>query len=105
MKKLLVICAVLVAGCAATPAHVTPQPTGGSKADGFVRMSYGYPAYISGKTPEVKWEEANANAVKRCQAWGYSNASRFGGEQRICQSSNSYGCLSWVVHVDYQCTE
>ena len=95
---LLILCFV-TAGCA-RKAYLTP--TGGSRADGTVDLSYEYGVLIS---PKVQWEPALQLAKERCAAWGYDSAERFGGEVKKCNYYNSHGnCLRWFVTVQYQCT-
>ncbi len=76
-------------------------PTGGSKADGTIDMSYEVGAF---EDPKVNLAAAQENAAQRCAAWGYKSAQPFGGEQRACQAFNGYGaCMQWTVKVTYQC--
>ena len=74
--------------------------TGGSRADGIVRLSYEY-----GSFNKVKIDEAEGlrTAQARCQTWGYKDAEAFGGVTRQCQASNMYGCMRWTVTKEYQC--
>ena len=75
--------------------------TGGSRADGVVRLSYEYGAFN-----KVSIDEATAleTARQRCHTWGYKDAEAFGGVTRQCNGSNMYGCVHWVVTKEYQCT-
>lgn len=88
-----------LSGCATVK---TLQPTGGSRADGTVELSY---AFGMLEVPQVQWAQGDADAATRCAAWGYSGAERFGGEKRHCQQSDLYGnCTSVMVTITYQCT-
>lgn len=88
---------VAVAGCA-TVSQMTA--TGGSRADGVVRLSY-----EAGLLSKVRIDEADAlrTAQARCRTWGYKDAEAFGGITRQCQSSGMYGCNRWLVTKEYQC--
>ncbi len=74
MKKTLIVVALIaLAGC---EVQKTPVPTGGSRSDALVEMSYD----IGGlEVPVVDWDTALASATKRCNAWGYSRADAFEG--------------------------
>lgn len=89
---------IAVAGCATT--RVT-TPTGGSRADGTVDLTY---EYGSMENPTVDWLSAQAQAEDKCRAWGYTGAERFGGEKRLCGMPSGYGCNLWQVTITYQCT-
>lgn len=96
---ILSITVILVSACATTK---VPQPTGGSRADGVVELSYEVGMF---EKPQVNWSRADRSADGRCQAWGYSNAERFGGVVSECQARNAHGnCLREFVTVSYQCT-
>jgi hypothetical protein len=91
--------ALALIGCAIkTP--VALVPTGGSRADGTVTLSY---EIGSMQKPIVNMEQAAAAAGERCTAWGYHSAQPFGGETRQCQQPSEYGCLRWFVSMTYQC--
>jgi hypothetical protein len=95
---LFLTCSVLM-GCAV---NKTLVPTGGSKADGTVDLSYEFGAF---EKPVVNMAQAQPAAQQRCQAWGYSNAEPFGGEKRLCQAFDGYGgCVRTLVTVTFQCT-
>jgi len=95
---LLVAGLLVLQGCAV---NKTLEATGGSKADGTVQLSFEYGAL---EKPVIDWVSADATAVKRCQAWGYSKAERFGGVVQQCQYANAYGCNQYFATVSYQCT-
>ena len=92
---LMVAYSFLLTACAVA---VTPQATGGSRADGVIEFSYTYGALQS---PEPDWVTADQTAIQRCAVWGYSGAERFGGEQRQC---NDAGCNVYLVTASYQCS-
>ena len=97
MKKIIfIIIALSLSSCAVVK---IPQATGGSKSDGIVELSYQYGGF---EKPEVKWGTALQKAVKRCEAWGYKDAEKFGGGISKCQNFNQYGCNPWLVTLKYQ---
>lgn len=79
----------------------TPIPTGGSKADGTLELSYEFGEF---ERPQIDWATANASAVQRCATWGYTGAEPFGGQRTTCTSPSGYGCVRWLATVTYQCT-
>ena len=90
--------AMLVSACAS---NKTPVPTGGSRSDGTIRMSYEVGMF---EEPVVDWSAAARTAGDRCKAWGYQRAEAFGGQTQQCQAYNGYGnCLRAVISIDYQC--
>jgi hypothetical protein len=94
----LVTALVGLAGCATVSQMAA---TGGSRADGIVRLSYEYGAFNKVQIDEVT---ALETARQRCVTWGYKDAEAFGGVTRQCQASNMYGCVRWTVTKEYQCT-
>ncbi|WP_044028052.1 YecR family lipoprotein [Dinoroseobacter shibae] len=93
------LCLVTVVGC--TEVTKVPVPTGGSRADASVTLSYNTNPYEI-VTPD--WETAQSSANARCQAWGYSRAEPFEGVQTQCQAFDGWGnCSSSVVSRTYQC--
>lgn len=76
-------------------------PTGGSRSDGTVELSYSFGSF---EKPQVDYVQGRRLAAKRCRAWGYNDAEPFGGQKTMCQASNAYGCIQTLVTVEYQCT-
>lgn len=102
MKKYtLLLSLIVLTGCTQT-VQITPFPTGGSKADGTVTMTYNY-GHL--EIPEVDWEEADKTATAKCKAWGYNKAESFGGKLTKCTAYNGYGCVRTQVDVTYQCLD
>ena len=103
--KLITLCLVVVAlsvsGCATIK---IPQSTGGSKADGYVEMSYEYGMFES---PKPQWGQAAVTAGQRCAAWGYKGAVPFGGKTKKCQIYDlTFGsCSRYLVTAKYQCID
>jgi hypothetical protein len=88
----------VMGGCAVTK---VPVPMGGSRADGVVQMAYEYGGF---ERPRVDLASARVSAAQRCAAWGYRDAEPFGGYVSHCEASNEYGCLRYLVTIQYQCT-
>jgi hypothetical protein len=76
-------------------------PTGGSRADGTVKLSYEFDRL---EKPQVDMVQGAAAAAERCKNWGYSGAQPFGGQTKVCNDHNRDGCTSWLVTVEFQCT-
>lgn len=99
-KSLLVVLAstLILSGCATKKQLV---PTGGSKSDGTVRMSYSYGMF---ENPVVDPSQGMTAAKARCAAWGYSGAEPFGGFTSQCSQPSTSGCMQTLVTIEYQCT-
>lgn len=100
MKKAFVLAAVLaLSGCAVNKDWT---PTGGSKADGVVRLSYQVGEM---EQAVLREEQAVALATRRCASWGYSGAEAFGGTTSQCVQGGGFGgCGMRQVTKEYQCT-
>jgi len=98
MRLCLLLSLVLLTGCA-TQKILTP--TGGSKADGTVVLSYEYGMF---EQPVVDYDAAQALAKQKCAAWKYKDAEAFGVGESECTAYDG-GCLAWRVNVTYQCTD
>lgn len=91
--------AMMLSGCAVTKDW---SATGGSRADGVVRLSYEL-----GELETVQLNESQAVrlAAQRCKTWGYSGAEAFGGTTRQCNKLGGFsGCAQWMVTKEFQCT-
>ena len=84
---------VALAGCAS----VIPMDLDGSKADGVVMVG----AKV-GIFDTIDWEGAEAIAVERCAAWGYSDARAFSGMRERCLDSD---CFEKEITRTYQCVD
>lgn len=94
----LLLLLLTVVGCAVYKPWI---PTGGSRADGIVRLSIWY---TYGQLPQVSAQQGLEVARARCQAWDYQDAQAFGGSISACTQYASTGnCVAWVVSVHYQC--
>jgi putative integron gene cassette protein len=101
MKSVAYIITLL--GVTACATQVTPAPTGGSKADGIVTLSYELGEF---QQAIIDSNRAMQNALKRCQAWGYSSAEKFEGQKRQCLQYGGFGgCARYLISEDYQCTD
>jgi hypothetical protein len=76
-------------------------PSGGSRADGTIKMSADFEPY---EVPNFDERQTQTVAKQRCLAWGYSGAEAFGGTTKTCVNSSSGSCWLWRVSVEYQCT-
>ena len=89
---------VMVQGCAVQKELVS---TGGSRADGTVKLSYEYSMF---EQPKINKLQGLSVATQRCAAWGYTGAEPFGGGTKTCTNRSTSGCNAWMVTVEYQCT-
>lgn len=96
-SRYLLISSLTLGGCAAK--LVDWQATGGSRADGTVRLSYRL------DRPKIRTDPAQAASLAkaRCAAWGYEDAEPFGGETKICDERLLGMCGAWTVTREYQC--
>jgi hypothetical protein len=100
MKALItaLLATVLLGGCAVPMKMV---PTGGSRADGTVKLSYDYGAF---QVPKLDPAQGVQDATGRCKAWGYTGAEAFGGSTTTCINSSMGGCNMYRATVEFQCT-
>ena len=89
--------ACIVFGLTGCVASKTWVPTGGSRADGVVRLSYEVGSF---EKPEVSEAQGLAAATERCAAWGYESAEAFGGQVQECITGN---CSLARITKEYQC--
>lgn len=100
LKKLFAMGAFGALAACGTVTQMTP--TGGSRADGIVELSYEYGPFNKVKLDPVA---AQAQAKARCQTWGYQDAEAFGGVIRQCQMPGGLGgCSRWFATMKFQCT-
>jgi hypothetical protein len=100
-KHMRLFSAALLLACAGCAVVKVPVPTGGSRADGTVQMAFEYGGF---EKPQIDTVAAQSAAAQRCAAWGYQGAEPFGGFVSQCQAANAYGCLRYLVTLNYQCT-
>ena len=95
---------MLLAGCVSVPKQW--QPSGGSKADGVVKVAY---EVLDVEVAQPSEQQALDAATQSCTAWGYASAQPFGLESKTCNiyygTHGSSSCKSWVVSKPYQCIE
>ncbi|MGE6647947.1 YecR family lipoprotein [Shewanella colwelliana] len=107
LKKILLLALPLaLLGCSSAPKEW--KALDGSKADGKIIMAYTFQPALD--TPPTNDEDATNIASSKCQAWGYSSASFFGEESRLCSSiemdpDGAHGCKTWMVKRIYQCED
>jgi hypothetical protein len=83
---------------------------GGSKADGNVTLGIDVQPVMGVSETNVIWDtnQANTEATKRCQNWGFSGAEIYReGEFPILKTCFPQGispCWSKSYRVQYQCT-
>lgn len=87
----------LVSGCAA---QKNWGASGGSKADGTVKLAYTYSMF---EIPKVDDAEALKIATQRCKSWGYSSAIPFDFVNSQCQQMTTSGCSQTIVTKEFQC--
>ncbi|WP_421862935.1 YecR family lipoprotein [Parvibaculum sp.] len=102
LPRPLVVSALLSATLFGCSSVKTPIPTGGSKSEGIIRMSYEDGMFESAS---ADWSAADKIAAERCVDWGYGGAQRFGLQTSKCQISDSGICLSAIRTTEYQCTD
>jgi len=103
MKKpttlLLLFSFTAIAGCATEKVW---EVSGGSRADGTVKLSYEYRLL---QKPKANTYQGDDLATTKCQSWGYAGARAFGKPVEQCKdrSSDDGSCISWVVTAYYEC--
>ena len=95
----LFVVTLTIHGCAVQKQLV---PTGGSRADGTVKLSYEYGLF---EAPKLDAQQGLMAARERCASWGYKNAEPFGGSTQNCIRPTSNGCNRWFVSIEYQCSD
>lgn len=109
-KKLmtLLLAAAFAIGTGCAPKTVTKnwEASGGSKADAIVEVGFTYNPQL--EKPETSDAQARAEAIKRCQAWGYEDAEPFGMFKQNCQQMDfipfaGLQCQSMLITRQYQC--
>jgi hypothetical protein len=93
----LFLTTLFISGCAVQKQLI---PTGGSRADGTVKLSYEYGLF---EAPQLDAQQGLIAAKQRCSAWGYTSAEAFGGSTQTCTNSTRNGCNRWLVSIEYQC--
>ncbi len=100
MKKLTLstlVAVILLAtlqGCAVQKELI---PTGGSRADGTVKLAFQTGVF---EKPQIDTAKSLETAKKRCAAWGYTDVEAFGGAGKECIDRN---CEHWTVTYQFQC--
>lgn len=109
MKKAVLTVSIFsmmcLAGCTGTnPVERDWVATGGSKADGIIRLAIEYGELDK---PIVSEEQALKVAVEGCEMWGYTSARAFGGVLTQCTGSIGLwtSCSRYIMTKEYQCIE
>lgn len=81
---------------------------GGSKADGTVVLGIDVPPKMGVRETNVEWDiqQANAEANRRCQNWGYAGAEMFRETlpvHMVCHPQGISPCWSKTYRISYQC--
>jgi hypothetical protein len=97
-----VFAALMLCGLCGCAVQKTLIPTGGSRADGVIKLSYEYGVYV---IPQIDLEHGRQVARQRCAAWGYSDAEPFGGQTSSCQRMRGFACAVTLVTIQYQCIQ
>ena len=100
MAKLFAVGLCVALGIAGCTTIKEWGATGGSRADGTVRLSYQYGLF---EKPQVSAEQGTELARSKCMAWGYTDAQPFGAATEACNNYGDSGCTSWLVTAEYQC--
>ncbi len=99
--KIALLAAVAIATLSGCATPKTWSATGGSRADGTVRLSYEVGMFEAAQVDEA---QAITLATQRCAVWGYSGAEAFGGTTSQCTQPGSSGCMVTLVTKEFQCT-
>lgn len=109
VKRLMFIClfAGLATACTTTES-MRWVGVGGSKADGTVILGIDVLPKMWIRETLVQWDtqQANTEAAKRCQNWGYGNAAVFNDPfpvQLTCHPQGVSPCWSKTYRIMYQC--
>ena len=103
MKNIITILILILLTLTSCATVKIPVPTGGSKSDGIINLSYQYGSF---EDPQVDWTKAKATAKNSCARWGYKAAEAFGGATSTCVNySPQYGCNRTQVNIKYQCVD
>lgn len=95
---LLLFFAGLLAGCVT---HEKMTFVGGNKADGIVKLAYGYRVY---EKPVVDLAAGRQMALDKCNSWGYAEVSQTGKNIPECIRQSKIACNITYVTVEYQCS-
>lgn len=98
--KIAVIAMIALLGLTGCASQKNWGSMGGSKADGTVKMAYTYGMF---EIPKVDAAQAQREAAKRCQAWGFISAQAFDFTDTRCQQMTQSGCAKTIVTQEFQC--
>ncbi len=93
----VIFLALFLSGCVT---HQKITYTGGNKAEGIVKLSYGYRLY---QNPNMDSDTGRQIALSKCQSWGYTDVSQPGKKTSECIRQSNLACSINYVTVDFQC--
>lgn len=100
--RTIIIAATLAVALSACSTPKQWAASGGSRADGVVRLVFNYGGF---EKPVVNEEQAIATAAGKCRVWGYTGAEAFGAALYECKARGAMGvCAATEVTKEYQCT-
>ncbi|WP_374045067.1 YecR family lipoprotein [Geobacter sp. AOG2] len=107
LSALVIMVAALTSACTTTET-MSWVCVGGSKADGNVILGIDVPPKFGIRETLVQWDpqQANTEANKRCQNWGYGSAEAFRDPfpvQVVCHQPGISPCGSKTLRIMYQC--
>ncbi len=104
MKKILLLACMLTVTACAKPVQKVMQPSGGSKADGIIELSYQYDTIF--ESPQVDSELSIKTAQERCKLWGFKSSEPFANITFKCLSmANNGTCYLQQVTQKFQCLD
>lgn len=106
---------ILISGISLISACTTTEKmswvgVGGSKADGTVILGIEVPPKMGISETHIEWDtkQANIEANRRCQNWGYAGAEIFNDQfpvLRVCHPQGMSPCWSKSYRINYQCLD
>jgi hypothetical protein len=110
VRRVFVLAGVLMVSACTTTEKMSWVGVGGSKADGTVVLGIEVPAKVGIAETHIEWDmaQANSEANKRCQNWGYAGAEVFNDQVpvlRVCHPMGLSPCWSKSYRLNYQCID
>jgi len=109
MPKIWAAAALLALTTCTTTANMNWVMVNGSKADGTVTLGIDVAPVVGITETNVTWDpnQANSEANRRCQNWGYSGADIYRDGAlpvlKTCYPQGISPCWSKSYRVQYQC--
>jgi len=92
----------MLAGCIPPSVNKIPLPTGGSREEGKVVMSYTRKNY---EMAIVDWNKTGVDAAIRCIEWGYTGAVTASAKIYDCYEKGETACNIFWIKKRYRCTQ